>query len=120
MELSPLLAAQRPQHRMVEQFDPASEAVFTLRDDLVHLCNLRSHLGSHLLSRQASGNGHWRRFSSRWQVTESDDNQGPQAVFHRRSRSQRLARLYYSLESLDRSGVREVEMFQHFRGAPLV
>jgi hypothetical protein len=119
MKLSPLCRSQRTQKRMVEQVDPAPEAHFTLRDDRIHRHNLCPELASHLLHRQAFRLRDRRCFASGGHVTQSHDDQGQYAMRHGSPRGQRLSACHDSLESLDRSGVGEIQMFQHLRRAPL-
>ena len=105
---------------MVEQLYPAPEAGFTLRDNRIHRHNLSPNLVSHLLRRQAPRLGRCRGFFvpracgpiPRPRKSARDAPWMPS--------SPAACRLFYDfLETLDRSDIGQVQMFQHLRRTPL-
>src|SRR5208282_1191546 len=119
VKLPPLWGSQWTENRMVEQLHLASESGFTLRDDCVHRRQFCPNLVSHLLCRQAPRLGDRGGFSSAGHMAQFHYHEGQHALSQGRFRRERFAFSYDSFESVDRSGVAQVKMFQHLRRTPL-
>jgi len=90
---------------MVQQSAARAQIFLALRHDVIHLGDLGSDLGLHLLDGHASGTGDRRGFPTGGEVTESHDNDCPTALRPGLGRGQRLSSFGHALKSLDGPGV---------------
>src|SRR5208283_5830894 len=118
MKLSPLTRGQRPKDGMVEHSGSLAEAGFASRNHFVHSRDPRPDFAYDLFTRHAARLSTFRRFPSLGQVSKSGDHKCSHAILQHRPSRQRLAFLQNALESLYGSSVGEIEVLQHFRGAP--
>lgn len=118
MKLTPVPRSKRTQNGVVQEIGLASIFFFGQCDDRVHRRNLGGNLGAHLIGREPSWHRILRSFSALWQVIETENNEGPNAIPPYRDSSQRLSGLQTLFETLDGSGVAQVKVLQDFSRAP--
>src|SRR5260370_15796416 len=120
MKLSPLRCVQRTKDGMIQQFPPRAPLLFTMRDDLVDLGDLRNYSIAHGFRRCPSRQRVRRSFTPLGQVAEIDRNQNLAALPHCGQSSQRLSCFNHALEAFQRPRIGQVEMFQHFARTPFL
>src|SRR5215470_4088198 len=104
---------------MIQNFPCSSETRLALRHHFIHAGDFRTNLSKHRLSRRSMRPGAFRRFASSRHITDADHNPSLCSILPRWLSGKGLASREYATESLHRSRVREVEMLEDFRGAPL-
>lgn len=105
VELPPLRGREWAEDGMVEKFAARTQIFFATRHDVIHLGDLETNLGPHLLGWQAAGTSYWRGLAARGAIAKSHDNESTPALRPGLGRRQRLSGFDHALKSLDRSGV---------------
>ena len=119
VELAPLGTAKRADDGMVQEASVLAIGANRAINECVHLGDAGEDFGADLSGRQTFWSGWLRSLAAFRKIAAADDDHALKAIFHGRRASKRLARSKTSLESLNGSGVGEVEMFKDFGCTPL-
>jgi hypothetical protein len=118
VELPPLVDRQRAQDRVIQNSRACSEFLRTHCHELVHLRDDVFDFRCDLFRRDSARQRHGGRLSAAWHVSEPGDNERAATVRPCRFRGERLACLEQPGESLDRSGVGQIQMLENLCAAP--
>ena len=120
VKLLPLRSRERAQDRMIQKFAARPKLFFTARNHVVHFGNLGPNPGQHCFRRQSARTRHRRGFPAGRKISQPHHHQCPPALLPGWLRGGRwLPSSGHALQSLDGSSVGQVQMLQHFAGAPL-
>jgi hypothetical protein len=112
MKFSPLTDREWAEEGMIENLDATAELGGTFGQQRNHLSNLGQNFGQDVLHRQTPGPCLGRRFPSRRQIVEPENDQCLGTAFPSRLRAKRFPARDDSSQSFERSTVSQVKMLE--------
>ena len=103
---------------MVEHSGSKAMTGFALGEQLAHGDYAGIDLGQHRIWRQALRSGALGRLAAFWKVTKFYSHSDFRALLYGDRTGQWFSFLQAAFQTLHRSGVGEIKMFEHFGGAP--
>jgi hypothetical protein len=120
VKVPPLFSTQRPENGMIQQCRrPSAFSQRAIMSSISPIIAPISALRQHFPHGQPAWTGRGWSVPSGRQITETEHDQPSPTMCPGRARRHRLLRFGHTAESFGRSGVGQIKMLQHFRGAPL-
>jgi len=119
VEFAPLPRCQRTKNRMIHNPPACAEPLFAASDGSIHGDKLRPNRLYDFFCSHASRPGSLWRLPSVRHIPQPDYDSGPDAILQSGRPCQRLLLLQAALATFQRSSIRQVEVLQNFRRAPL-
>lgn len=119
MKLSPLATGQWSKNGMMEQSVLHAKAGLTLRNRRVHGGDARSNFAGDLLRCHPARQGVFRRLSALGHMSQSNHDDGSDAIPEHAGSHLRLSRLEATLEGFRGPCVGQIEVLENFGCAPL-